>query len=37
MSTSLLYHGFGIVGYHYMSQHFQGAYYQKGAVRSGRG
>jgi transposase len=23
MSTSLLYHGFGIVGYHYVSQHFQ--------------
>ena len=24
MSTSLLYHGFGIVGYQYVSQHFQG-------------
>ncbi len=24
MSTSLLYHGFGIVGYHYVSQNFQG-------------
>jgi len=24
MSTSLLYHGFGIVGYHYVSQQFQG-------------
>lgn len=24
MSTSLLYHGFGIVGYHYVSQDFQG-------------
>jgi len=23
MSTSLLYHGFGIIGYHYVSQHFQ--------------
>src|ERR1700676_3642108 len=23
MSTSLLYHAFGIVGYHYVSQHFQ--------------
>src|SRR5271167_807906 len=23
MSTSLLYHGFGIVGYHYVSQSFQ--------------
>ena len=22
MSTSLLYHAFGIVGYHYRSQHF---------------
>jgi transposase len=24
MSTSLLYHGFGIVGYHYVSQRFHG-------------
>jgi transposase len=24
MSTSVLYHGFGIVGYHYVSQNFQG-------------
>src|SRR6266567_3886998 len=24
MSTSLLYHGFGLVGYHYVSQSFQG-------------
>src|SRR3954447_7882977 len=24
MSTSLLYHAFGLVGYHYVRQHFQG-------------
>jgi transposase len=24
MSTSLLYHGFGLVGYHYVSQRFEG-------------
>jgi len=26
MSTSLLYHSFGIVGYHYVSQRFHGVW-----------